>query len=63
MESTVEPDIDLTLKVVLAENLLNPDRNILKESALVLNDMLNAIDKGYDELSPMTRSKYYNVTA
>lgn len=59
MESTLEPEIDLTLKVILAENILHPNRNELKESAFILNDMLNAIDNGYDMLSPRTRSKYY----
>lgn len=46
MESTLEPDIDLSLKVLLAENILHPNRNELKETAFVMNDMLNAIDKG-----------------
>jgi hypothetical protein len=62
MQSTLEPDIDLALKVILAENILHPNRTELKESAMVMNDMLNAIDNGEDELSPATRSKYYKVT-
>ena len=46
MESTLEPDLDIGIKVILAENIMHPNRVDLKESAFVLNDMLNAIDKG-----------------
>ena len=46
MESTLAPDIDISLKVILAENLMNPNRKELKESAFVMNDMLKAIDNG-----------------
>lgn len=59
MQSTLEPEIDIGLKVILAENLLHPNRNELKESAFILNDMLNAIDNGENKLDPMIRNKYY----
>jgi hypothetical protein len=45
MESTLEPDLDLSLKVLLAENIMHPNRIDLKESAFVMNDMLKAIEK------------------
>jgi hypothetical protein len=59
MESSNNNDLDLTLKVVLAENIMNPNRIQLKEAAVVMNDMLDAIDLGQNHLSPMVRSKYY----
>jgi hypothetical protein len=61
MQSTLEPDLDLGLKVLLAENIMHPNRNNLKESAFVLNDMLNAIDNGQDFLTPQVRGKYYGL--
>ena len=59
MESTLEPEIDISLKVILAENLLHPNRNELKESAFIMNDMLNAIDNGENQIDPVIRNKYY----
>ena len=59
MESTLQPDIDLNLKIILAENLRHPNRVELKESAHVLNDMLTAIDNGDSHLPSSIREGYY----
>ena len=59
MDTTLQPEIDINLKVILAENLRHPNRTELKESAFVLNDMLNAIDNGDNYLDPYARKKYY----
>ena len=61
MESSIPPEMDITLKMELAENKYHPDQGNLKETAFVLMDMLKAIDKGNTELSPTTRNKYYSV--
>ena len=60
MRSTLEPEIGLNLKVILAENILHPNRNELKESAFVLNDMLDAIQNGESEIDQSARAKYYD---
>lgn len=61
MESTLEPDMGPNLKIIMAEHIAKPDRKNVKESALVLNDMLNAIGNGQNELDIITKSKYYDV--
>mgnify|MGYP006950555435 FL=1 len=59
MDTTLQPEIDIGLKVILAENLRHPNRAELKESAVVLNDMLAAIDNGDNFINPIVREKYY----
>jgi len=46
MESTLEPDLSLSLKIQLAENLNHPERHGFKQVTLLMEDMLRAVEKG-----------------
>ena len=46
MNTSVEPDIDMFLKLQVAENHLNPNRQNYKEAAYLMDDMLKAIEIG-----------------
>jgi len=59
MESTLEPELDLALKVVLAQNLLNPNRANLKVAAHVMDDMLAALAAGEPDIPPFVT--YHNL--
>ena len=65
MNSSVEPELDMFLKIQLAENLLHPNRQTLKEAAYLMDDMLKAVETGNrDEegqiaLSPRAKDKIY----
>ncbi len=52
METSLEPKLDLSLKIHLASNILNPNRKELKEAAYVMQDMLDALEQGKTELDP-----------
>ena len=43
MESTLEPEIDINLKIELAKHILSPIRTNLKEAAIVMDNMLTAL--------------------
>ena len=65
MNSSVEPELDMFLKVKLAENILHPNRQTLKEVAYLMDDMLKAVEKGNMNeegqivLSPRAKEKIY----
>lgn len=59
MESTLEPELDLTLKVVLAQNILNPNRANLKVAAHVMDDMLTALATEEPGIPPFVA--YHNL--
>lgn len=40
MESTKEPEIDVSLKILLANNAYRPDKKEFKEVVLLMEDML-----------------------
>lgn len=49
----------MTLKVKVAQNLNHPLRSEIKESALLLEDMLRSLDKGDRDLTPRTRHRIH----
>jgi hypothetical protein len=59
MESTLEPELDLSLKIQLAQNILNPNRGNLKEAAFVMDDMLTALAGGDPEVPAFVA--YHNL--
>ena len=60
MESSLEPELSMSLKIQLAENLNHPERHGFKQVTLLMEDMLRAVEKGQTELSPRTKRKYYD---
>mmetsp|Transcript_29405 Transcript_29405/g.44462 ORF Transcript_29405/g.44462 Transcript_29405/m.44462 type:complete len:150 (+) Transcript_29405:4398-4847(+) len=63
METSLEPELDLSLKIHLAQNLLSPNRKELKESAFLMQDMLRAIEQGRTELTPRAKARIYSKSA
>jgi len=59
MESTLEPELDLSLKIQLAQNILNPNRGNLKEAAFAMDDMLTALAGGDPEVPAFVA--YHNL--
>jgi len=65
MNSSVEPELDMFLKIQLAENILHPNRQTLKEAAYLMDDMLKAVEtgnrneEGQIALSPRAKEKIY----
>lgn len=49
----------MTLKVKVAQNLNHPLRSEIKESALMLEDMLRSLEKGNTNLTPRTRHRIH----
>jgi hypothetical protein len=60
MESTIEPELDLSLKIQLAQNILSPNRNNLKEAAFAMDDMLTALTGSVEEEIPAFAA-YHNL--
>jgi hypothetical protein len=48
-----------SLKLILLENINDPEFIILQESALMLEDMISTIEKGHVALSPKTKAEIY----
>jgi len=65
MTTSVEPELDMFLKMQLAENILHPNRQTLKEAAYLMDDMLKAVENGNTNvegqivLSPRAKEKIY----
>jgi len=59
MESSLDPDLDLSLKIQLAQNLLHPNRSNLKEAAVLMQDMLTAVENGQTTLAPEAKQRIY----
>jgi hypothetical protein len=59
MVSSLEPEIDVFLKLQIANNKDPSLREYLKEAAFLMDDMLKAVENGRTSLSPRAKERIY----